>query len=269
MDAPGLLHHVMLRGVERREIFRDDEDRGAFVDRFEQLVCDFGFGCDALTLISNHVHAVIQTGDVPLATLMQRLGFHYAQHFNRTSNRVGHLFEARYKARLVSDDRGRARVTAYAIGNPLRHRLATLDALYEDRWNALSALAGRRPPRRFESVSRLAALLGGDDLADSIRAAALASDAIEAALEPDLLVELESLIRDMCTRYGVPREFLRRREHRDLRRSLLEHAVGALQLPVATASQALGVSRVCAHRTLASGLARKSDTSGPGPDVSD
>ena len=241
----------MVRGVERREIFCDDDDRGVFVDRFEQLVCDLGFACHALTLIANHVHAVIQTGDRPLSELMHRLGFHYAQHFNRVHVRRGYLLEGRYKAKLVSDEGGLRRAVAYAIGNPLRHRLvATLEELREDRWNALSLLAGNRKPRRFESAARLALLLGLDATA-TVRATALGSDAVDAALEPDLLAELELLIGAMCARHGVPRERLSHREHRALRRSLLEHAVHSLGVSVMQASHAIGISRSQAHRALA------------------
>jgi REP element-mobilizing transposase RayT len=240
----------MIRGVERREIFLDDDDRGVFVDRFERLVCDLDFGCDALTLIANHVHAVIQTGDTPLAVLMHRLNFYYAQHFNRENARAGHLFEARYKAVAVTTDEGHVRVVAYAIGNPLRHCLTTLEALPDDPWSPLSALAGTRRPRRFESVARIAALLGGVRPRDWLHAAALAPDAPEAALEPDLLAELESLIRDTCLRHGVPRDLLRRAAHRRLRRSLLQHAVGVLRLPVTQASQRLGIPLRTAHRDL-------------------
>jgi REP element-mobilizing transposase RayT len=252
-DERGAIHHVMIRGVERREIFRDDEDRGVFVDRFEQVACDLGFACDALTLIGNHVHAVIETGDVPLAKLMHRLNFYYAQHFNRTAGRTGHLFEARYKSRRVRGDGGHVLVVAYAIGNPLRHRLVSgMDELCEDIWNAMSLLSGKRPARRFESATRMAALLGASP-AEMLRTAALASDSLGAALEPDLLAELEFLIREMCLRHGVPRELLGRPEHRAVRRSLLEHAVRELGVSVTRTSEALGMSRVCAHRTLARG----------------
>jgi REP element-mobilizing transposase RayT len=144
-DAPGAFHHVTARGVERREIFLDDDDRAAYVDRFERLACDLGFRCDALTLLGNHVHAVIQTRETPLATLMHRLNFFHAQRFNRANTRVGHLFESRYKARRVDDEADLVRVVAYAIGNPLRHQVVeSLDALYEDPWNLLSVLSGRR-----------------------------------------------------------------------------------------------------------------------------
>jgi REP element-mobilizing transposase RayT len=251
MDARGAIHHVMIRGVERRAIFRNDDDRGVFVDRFERLVCDMGFACDALTLIPNHVHAVIQTGDESLAKFMHRLSFYYAQHFNRGNARTGHLFEARYKAKLVTDEGGLVRVVAYAIGNPLRHRLTTLEALPHDPWSPLSALAGTRRPRRFESAPRIAALLGAADPKDWVRGVALSPDAPDAALEPDLLAELEYLICETCLRHGVPRELLGLDANRGARREILAHAVTTLRVPIARVAEAVGVSRWSVSRSLA------------------
>jgi hypothetical protein len=80
--------------------------------------------------------------------------------------------------------------------------------------------------------------------------AALAPDAQDAALEPDLLEELESMVRATCARHGVPRNELGRSERRRIRRQLLEHAVSVLGLPVTRACSVLRVSRSCAHKTL-------------------
>ena len=116
MDAPGAVHHVMIRGVEKRTIFADDSDREDFVARLERLILDLGFTCAAWALIPNHVHLVLRTGQFPLATLMSRLNTHHAQRFNRRNDRVGHLFQGRYRAELIEDECGLARATAYVLG---------------------------------------------------------------------------------------------------------------------------------------------------------
>jgi REP element-mobilizing transposase RayT len=250
-DERGAIHHVTVRGVDRREIFRNDDDRGAFVDRFEQLVCDLGFACDGLTLIRNHVHAVLQTGDVPLAKLMHRLNFVYAQRFNREAPRSGYLFESRYKAKLVTEEGGLVMLVAYVAGNAARHGLCTVDALPDDPWSLLSALYGNRPPRRFESVARMRSLLGGGGWRQTLRTVALAPHAPDAVLEPDLLAELDFLIRETCARHGVSRERLCRPDQRRVRREVLQHARQVLRVPLGRAASALGVSRSCALRTLA------------------
>jgi putative transposase len=56
LDIPGLLQHVIVRGIEKRPIFLDDEDRTAFVDRFSTLLVETGTECYAWALVSNHLH---------------------------------------------------------------------------------------------------------------------------------------------------------------------------------------------------------------------
>jgi len=59
LDIPGLLQHVIVRGVEKRPIFRDDEDRAAFVERFSDLLVETGTHCYVWVLMTNHFHLLI------------------------------------------------------------------------------------------------------------------------------------------------------------------------------------------------------------------
>jgi REP element-mobilizing transposase RayT len=246
----------MIRGVERRSIFADDFDRECFLDRFERLVTELGFACDASALLGNHAHFVIETGQVPLAKLMARLGTYHALRFNRRLARAGHLFEARYKAKLVEDDGGLARAVAYVLGNPVRHRLVTLSQLAAYRWSSYGALAGARPPRKFESPYRIAEILGAEPH-ELIRAVALAPESADASLEPDLLEELDALIRITCARHGVPRSALHDPPQHPMRAEILGHAVRTLRVSVVQACRALGVSRASGARILANTRERR------------
>ena len=58
IDAPGVLHHVIIRGIERREIFGDDRDRENFIGRLETLLAETGTSCYAWALLSNHAHFI-------------------------------------------------------------------------------------------------------------------------------------------------------------------------------------------------------------------
>jgi REP element-mobilizing transposase RayT len=73
IDAPGAVHHIMARGIEKRKIFFDDKDRDAFVRRLGELVSETRTLCYAWVLIPNHFHLLLKTGRVPLATLMRWL----------------------------------------------------------------------------------------------------------------------------------------------------------------------------------------------------
>ena len=73
IDAPGAVHHIIARGIERRKIFRSDEDRRDFVDRLENLLNETDTQCLAWALIPNHVHLLLRSSNVPIASVMQRL----------------------------------------------------------------------------------------------------------------------------------------------------------------------------------------------------
>ena len=72
IDAAGALHHVIVRGIERGKIFKDDEDRDSFLERLGAILKESDTRCFAWALIPNHFHLLIQTGQVPVATVMRR-----------------------------------------------------------------------------------------------------------------------------------------------------------------------------------------------------
>src|SRR3972149_10145624 len=98
LDAPGPLHHIRVRGIERRPIFRDDADRADFVRRLAALAATGALQIYAWTLLPNHAHLLVRTGTRPLARSMRRLLTGYAGAFNRRHKRVGHLFQNRSKS---------------------------------------------------------------------------------------------------------------------------------------------------------------------------
>jgi putative transposase len=98
IDAPGALHHIIVRGIGRRKIFDDDADRNAFLERFGAVLNDTATACFAWALIPNHFHLLLRTGQVPMSTVMRRLLTGYAMNYNRRHRRSGHLFQNRYKS---------------------------------------------------------------------------------------------------------------------------------------------------------------------------
>ena len=93
IDAAGALHHVIVRGIERGKIFKDDEDRDGFLERLGAILKESDTRCFAWALIPNHFHLLIQTGQVPVATVMRRLLTGHAVYYNRRHRRSGHLFQ--------------------------------------------------------------------------------------------------------------------------------------------------------------------------------
>jgi putative transposase len=97
IDAPGALHHIILRGTERSAIFQDDTDRENFLTCLDRLLIESSTPCLAWALMDNHVHMLLRTGRVPISTRMRRLLAGYAQQFNHRHRRHGVLFQNRYK----------------------------------------------------------------------------------------------------------------------------------------------------------------------------
>ena len=96
LDAPGTLHHVMVRGIERGKIVNDDTDRENFVSRLGALAADTQTGICAWTLMSNHGHILLRSSTCGLSDFMRRFLTGYAGWFNRKYRRHGQLFQNRY-----------------------------------------------------------------------------------------------------------------------------------------------------------------------------
>jgi REP element-mobilizing transposase RayT len=120
IDAPGALHHIIVRGIDRRKIFLDDSDRDDFLDRLGGILCGSETACFAWTFMPNHLHLLLRTGKAPIATLMRRLLTGYAVRFNRRHRRHGHLFQNRYKSILCQEDLYLKELVRYIHLNPLR-----------------------------------------------------------------------------------------------------------------------------------------------------
>jgi len=78
MDATGALHHIIIRGIERKAIFMDNADRANFVERIGRIITESETDCYAWALMTNHVHLLLKTGLAPIATVMRRLLTGYA-----------------------------------------------------------------------------------------------------------------------------------------------------------------------------------------------
>ena len=73
IDAPGAVHHIIVRGIERRKIFRNEKDRDNFLDRLNDIIVETKTQCFAWVLMTNHVHLLLRTRAVPISKVMQRI----------------------------------------------------------------------------------------------------------------------------------------------------------------------------------------------------
>ena len=123
IDAPGAVHHVIARGIEKRDIFWDDYDRNNFLERLGTIIEESDTRCYAWALLPNHCHLLFKTGLYPIATVMRRLLTGYAVTFNRRHRRHGHLFQNRYKSILCQEEVYLKELVRYIHLNPLRAKI--------------------------------------------------------------------------------------------------------------------------------------------------
>jgi REP element-mobilizing transposase RayT len=117
---PGAVFHVTARGVDGRDVFIHDAERRRFLASLNRLADELHAAILAYCLMGNHFHLVVRVGSVPLARLMQRLVGSYARYFNLRHERKGHLFQARYDARICLTDAYLLNTIAYIHRNPVR-----------------------------------------------------------------------------------------------------------------------------------------------------
>jgi REP element-mobilizing transposase RayT len=145
LDIAGLLQHVIVRGIERRDIFNDDHDRQLFVTRFASLLSETGVQCYAWALLSNHFHLLLMPTTTTLSHFMRRLLTGYAVSFNRRNKRSGHLFQNRYKSIVCEEEPYLLELVRYIHLNPLRAGMvASLDELAIYPWTGHAVLLGHR-----------------------------------------------------------------------------------------------------------------------------
>ena len=145
IDYPGLLHHVIVRGIERKKIFSDRNDYEDFLTRVEQVLENSGAKVYAWALIPNHFHLLIRTDKKPLKTIMKRLLTGYALSYNRRHKRVGYLYQGRYKSIVCEEEPYLLELVRYIHLNPLRAGLVkTMVELDKYRWSGHSVIMGNQ-----------------------------------------------------------------------------------------------------------------------------
>jgi REP element-mobilizing transposase RayT len=144
LDAPGTLHHVIVRGIEKRRIVDNDGDRENFVTRMGSIALETGTSIYAWVLMTNHAHILLRSSTAGLPTFMCRVLSGYATWYNRKHQRYGHLFQNRYKSIVCEEDPYFKELVRYIHLNPLRAGLVeTLAKLDRYTWCGHCAIMNR------------------------------------------------------------------------------------------------------------------------------
>jgi putative transposase len=187
LDAPGTLHHVIVRGLERGAIVRDDTDRDAFVARLGDVAQATGTAVYAWALLPNHAHLLLRSGPAGLPRFMRRLLTGYAINFNRRHQRVGYLFQNRYKSIVCEEDAYFRELVRYIHLNPIRAKLVeSLRVLACYPWCGHATVLGRNP-RPWQDRRAVLAWFGDSERKAVNRYRDFVRDGLPLGRQPDLV----------------------------------------------------------------------------------
>lgn len=161
IEYPGAVYHVTARGNERKDIFKSEGDRRLFLNVLRQTINRFHWLCHGYVLMGNHYHLLIETPEPNLSRGMRQLNGVYTQDFNRTHQRVGHLFQGRYKAVVIEKDEYLLEVSRYIVLNPVKAGMVRNPEEWE--WSSYRALAGNSTAPDFLTVDWIRSQFGKEE----------------------------------------------------------------------------------------------------------
>jgi putative transposase len=170
LEYPGAVYHITCRGNERRSIFKDNQDRESFLDILVQSQKIYDIRLFAYVLMDNHFHLLLETPLGNLSQFMRRFNITYTSYFNRSHNRVGHLFQGRYRSILVEKESYLSELSRYIHLNPVRTKEKESkppeekwDYLVNYTWSSLKGYLAKKNKEPFLEYSLVLADFGGDD----------------------------------------------------------------------------------------------------------
>ena len=134
------IYHVIVRGINRQDIFHDDEDRKRYLDTLKKIAVEDIAKVLGYCMMSNHVHLIIKEGEAGISLFMKRLGASYAYWYNLKYQRTGHVFQDRFKSENVEDDRYLLTVIRYVHRNPVKAGIVNKPEEYT--WSSCRAYYG-------------------------------------------------------------------------------------------------------------------------------
>ena len=114
------IYHIILRGINRQKIFNDNEDKKRLLETLLRYKEKSKYQIYAYCLMDNHIHLLLKEGEEPLAQIMRRIGGSYVYWYNHKYERVGNLFQDRFKSEVVEDDTYFLTVLRYIHQNPAK-----------------------------------------------------------------------------------------------------------------------------------------------------
>ena len=145
-------YHIMIRGVNRENIFLDDFDRKRFIFTMKRFSGETNVAVIVYCVMSNHVHILVSAPDGP-DVFMKKLSSSYVYYFNHKYGRIGHLFQDRYKSEAVESDSYLLTAARYILQNPAKAGIAKIDNYEWNSWKDVASLTGFTKPEILYDIT--------------------------------------------------------------------------------------------------------------------
>ena len=128
------IYHVIMRGINKQNIFEDEEDHQKFIEKLAHYKKASGYMIYGYCLMDNHIHLLLGEGNEMVGKAIQRISSSYVRWYNQKYDRCGHLFQERFKSETVEDEAYFLTVLRYIHQNPLKAGVTKI--LEEYRWSS-------------------------------------------------------------------------------------------------------------------------------------
>ncbi len=244
------IYHIIVRGVDRMDIFLDKNDNSKFLDTLQRFKEVDNCEIYAYCLMSNHVHLLMKEAGDSIQRFMKRVGVSYVYYFNKKYERVGHLFQGRYRSEVIDSEQYLLACARYIHNNPVAAGLVEYPEDYY--WSSYSYYLGASnhgdllnkdflldlfSSEREDAVLKLREFteLGNEDCFLECE-----NISIELAKEK---IEEEKIITEILKEYNITLEELRITKDRSNRSRILKDIKRVSRFSIRELSFVLGISK--------------------------
>jgi putative transposase len=244
------IYHIIVRGVDRMNIFLDKNDNSKFLDTLRRFKEADNYEIYAYCLMSNHVHLLMKEAGDSIQRFMKRVGVSYVYYFNKKYDRVGHLFQDRYRSEVIDSEQYLLACARYIHNNPVTAGLVEYPEDYY--WSSYSYYLGASNHGDFLNIDFLLHLFSSDrgDAVLKLREfTEMGNDdcfmeceniSIESAKEKD---KVEKIITEILKEHNISLEELRKTKDKSYRNRILKELKRVSQFSVRELSLVLGISK--------------------------
>lgn len=241
------IYHIIMRGINRQTIFWDEEDRRLFMHALRHYKKTSQYRVYAYCLMNNHVHILLKTEKEPLQQIMRRICGKFVYWYNKKYQRIGYLFQDRFKSEPVEDEAYCLTVHRYIHRNPLKAGIVSHVGQYK--WSSYNEYMGQLD---LVDVDFILSLFGADtDAALQAFIQYNCTDNQDVCLEmdaPSTKISDEEALAIICRVCQVESATELKRMDRQVRDKLIRQLKVDYGLSVRQIERLTGISRATVHR---------------------